>query len=105
MLRYTSLLVLTFFLHADCFAQESPINQTTSASEQSAGSLKSSSENLAETDTIANVSVGDFLILTFILVMFTYAVRQGSSQPSTFECTSNFHKPRGVAFPASCQLR
>ena len=74
MLRYTLLLVLTVFMHAACFAQDSPDSQTTPAIEQSDGSLESSSENLAETDAVANVNVEDFLILTFILLMFTNAV-------------------------------
>jgi len=78
MLRKTLLLLVTVFMHAACYAQESTDSQATSVIEQSEGSLESSGENPAETEAIANTSVEDFLILTFILLMFTNAVICGS---------------------------
>ena len=78
MLRITLLLVVTVLLHAACYAQESSDSQTASPIQQSEGSLESSGENLSETDSIANTSVEDFSILTFILLMFTNAVVCGS---------------------------
>lgn len=78
MLRNALLLVVIVLMHAACYAQESPDSQTASPIQQSEGSLESSVENLAGADTVANTSVEDFLILTFILLMFTNAVICGS---------------------------
>lgn len=78
MRRGIVLLAITVSMQAACYAQELPGTQTTAVIEQSEGSLESFTESHAESGPVADTSVEDFLILTFILLMFTNAVICGS---------------------------